>query len=114
MLGAVVELVGREGLAGLRRGVVHELVALAARHLARLGHPLAPRRLPLLAAVARALDDLPEPGARLGSVQPVRVGRRSLEVVDLPAREVGPADLPLVALPVRRHDERALARADQY
>src|SRR5438477_3216461 len=36
-------------------------------------------RSPLLAPVGGALDHLPEPGARLGSVQPVRVGRRSLD-----------------------------------
>src|SRR6202035_5235938 len=46
--------------------------------------------------------------------QPVRIGRRALHVVHLPAREVRPADVPLVALAVRLHHERALARADQY
>ena len=71
-------------------------------------------RLPGLAAVVGALDHLPEPAAGLRRVQPVRVGGRALEVVDLPAREVRAADVPLLALAVRRQDERALARADQY
>ena len=69
--------------------------------------------LPGLAAVVRALDHLPEPAAGLRRIEPVRVGRRALEVVDLPAREVGAADLPLLALAVGRQDERAFARADQ-
>src|SRR5204862_3072332 len=61
MLGAVVELVRGERLAGIRRRVVDELVALASRHaVRRLGHPAA-GRLPRLAAVAGALDDLTEP-----------------------------------------------------
>ena len=48
-------------------------------------------RLPRLAAVVGALDHLPEPAAGLRRIQPVRVGGRALEVVDLPAREVGAA-----------------------
>ena len=71
-------------------------------------------RLPRLAAVVRALDHLPEPAAGLRCVQPVRVGGRSLDVVDLPAGKMRTADVPLFALAVRRQDERALARADQY
>src|SRR5437879_13912962 len=113
MLGAVVPLVRGEGFAGVRRRVVDELVALAGRHaFGRLRHA-APGRLPRLAAVAGALDDLSEPPARLGRVQPVRVDRRALEVVDLPAREVRATDIPPFALAVRREDERALARTDQ-
>ena len=45
---------------------------------------------------------------------PIRIDRRSLEVIDLPAGEVRAADVPLLALAVGRQDERALARADQY
>src|SRR5437879_10405325 len=113
MLGAVVPLVRGEGFAGVRRRVVDELVALAGRHaFGRLAHR-APGRLPRLAAGAGALDDLSEPPARLGRVQPVRVDRRALEVVDLPPREVRAADVPPFALAVRRQDERALARTDQ-
>src|SRR5213592_2994121 len=85
MLRAVVELVRGEWLAGLRRRVVDEFVALAGRHaVRRLGHPAA-RRLPRLAAVAGALDDLAEPPACLRRVQAVRIGGGSLDVVDLPA-----------------------------
>src|SRR5215468_4692046 len=87
MLGAVVPLVGA------RNTVVDELV---------------PDGLPCLAAVVRALDDLPEPAARLRGVQPVGVGRRPVDVVDLPAREQGAVDVPLVARPVGRQDERTL------
>ena len=96
-------------LPGVRRAVVP---------LVRAGdavvHELVAHRLPRLAAVVGALDHLPEPAAGLRRVQPVRVGGRSLEVVDLPARKVGAADVPPLALAVRRQDERALARADQY
>ena len=114
VLRAVVPLVRGEGFAGFRRSVVDEFVALASRHAAWRGRHSASGRLPRLAAVVRALDDLPEPAAGLRRIQPVRVGGRSLEVVDLPARKVGAADVPPFALAVRRQDERALARANQY
>src|SRR5690349_24736254 len=56
---AIVPLMRRERLAGLRRGIVDELIALAHREtLGRLGQ-LASRRarlMPALAAVVRALD----------------------------------------------------------
>src|SRR5215467_3117552 len=93
MRGAVVPQVGAGGT------VVRELVA---------------HRIPGLAAVVGALDDLPEPATGLRGVQPIGVGGRSLEVVDFPPPEVGSAHIPLLARPVRRHDKRALARADQY
>ena len=89
---AVVPLVG----AGL--AVVDELVA---------------HRLPGLAAVVGALDHLPEPAAGLRGIQPVRVGRRALHVVDLPAPEVGTADVPLLAFAVGGQDEGALPCTDQ-
>ena len=96
-------------LPGMRRAVVP---------LVRAGDAvvdeLVAHRLPGLAAVVGALDHLPEPAAGLRRIQPVRIGGRSLDVVDLPAREVGTADVPLFALAVRRQDECALARADQY
>src|SRR2546425_10759936 len=72
------------------------------------------RSLPRLAAVARALDHLSKPPARLRRVQPVGVGKRALHVVDLPAGEVRAADIPALALAVRRQDEGSLTRADQY
>ena len=90
---SVVPLVG-PGLA-----VVLELVA---------------HRLPGHAAVVGALDDLPEPPAGLGGEQPVRVGGRPGDVIDLPAREERPADLPFLPLAVGVEHERALARPDQY
>ena len=67
-------------------------------------------RLPGLAAVVGALDDLPEPAARLRGVEPVRVGRGTLEVVDLPAGKMRTADLPFRSLAVGCENERALAR----
>src|SRR2546423_7818704 len=70
--------------------------------------------VPRAAAVVRTLDELAEPPGRLRGVEPVRVGRRALDVVDLPAAEVRPADVPLLAVPVRREDERPLAGPDRY
>src|SRR5262249_5279112 len=62
---------------------------------------------------ARALNELTEPARALRGVQPVRIGRRSLEVINLPAPEEGAADVPLPACAIRSEDERALARADE-
>ena len=77
------------------------------------GHPFVGerlvRRLPGPAAVVRALNQLAEPAAGLRRIEAIRIGRRSLQVVDLPAGEVRAADVPLLALAVRREDERALA-----
>ena len=104
---AVVPLVRGSGLPV--RDAYDELVALAwGTWVGR------PPGLPGLAAVVRALDHLPEPAAGLRRIQPIRIGGRSLQVVNLPARKVRAADLPLFALAVRRQDERAFARADQY
>src|SRR5207253_10475178 len=79
----------------------------------RLGHATA-GRLPRLAAVAGALDDLSEPSARLRRVQPVRIRGRSLHVIDLPPREMRAAHVPLLALAVPRQDERTLAGTHQH
>src|SRR6058998_2176704 len=114
MLRAVVPLVRRERFAGGGRRVVDELVALAGGHLARLGHHSTARRLPRLAAVAGALDDLSKPSAGLRRVQPIRVGGRALQMIDLPAGKVRSAHAPLLTLAVRRQDERPLPRADEY
>ena len=86
-------------LVSARDAVVGELVA---------------HRLPAPATVVRSLNHLPEPAGGLRRVQPIRIRGRSLEVVDLPARKVGAADVPPFALPVRRQDEGALACANQY
>src|SRR5262249_36966475 len=94
-------------------GVLGAVIPLVRARGALVGELLADR-LPRLAAVVGALDHLPEPAAGLRGIQPVGVHGRALEVVDLPARKVGAADLPLFPLPVRRQDKRALARTDQY
>src|SRR5262249_30707399 len=93
--------------------VLRAVVPLVRARHAVVGELVADR-LPRLAAVVRALDLLAEPAAGLRRVEPVGLGRRALQVVDLPAREVGTGDLPPLALAVRRQHERALARADQY
>src|SRR5256884_7301973 len=106
MLRAVVELVRGERLAGIRRRVVDEFVALASRHaVRRLGHPAA-RRLPRLAAVAGALDDLAEPPAGLRRVQAVRIGGGAPPLVEFPTpRRRGPGlspGAPFLPPPQRR------------
>src|SRR5207247_11110414 len=114
VLRAVVPLVRREGLARFRGRVVHDPVALAVRHLAGLHGHSAAGRLPRLAAVAGALDDLSEPPARLRRIQPVRIGGGAFHVIELPAGEVWTADVPPGALSVRRQHEPALASANPY
>src|SRR2546422_10765611 len=106
MLRAVVPLMRGEGLARLRGRVVGELVALAFREAFRGLFQHTCRRLPRLAAVAGALDDLSEPPARLRRVQPVRIGGGSLPVIDLPAPEMGGAPGPPVSPSGPRHGER--------
>src|SRR3989449_3625769 len=105
MLRAVVPLMRGEGLARLRGRVVGELVALAFGEAFPGLFQHTSRRLPRLAAVAGALDDLSEPPARLRRVQPVRIGGGSLQGVDLPAREVRAAHRPLFSLAIPRQDE---------
>ena len=68
----------------------------------------AARRVPGLAAVIRALDDLAEPTAGLRRVDAIRINGRAFEVIHLPARKMRPADFPVLALAIRRQDERAL------
>src|SRR5438046_2345426 len=96
-------------LPGVRRAVVPLVSAGDA-----VVHEFVIDRGPRLATVVRALDLLPEPSAGLGTIQPIRVNGRSLQVVDLPARKMGPADVPPFAFSIRRKDERALASACQY
>ena len=94
---AVVPLVRGERFAGFRRRVVNKLVALALGHAVRGGGRFArgcPGLVPCLAAVVRALNDLAKPAAGLRRIQPIWIRGRSLEVIDLPAREVGAADVP--------------------
>src|SRR5580765_4374877 len=86
--------------------------------LVRAGHAvvdeLVAGRLPGLSTVIRSLDELTEPAARLRGVDATGIGRGTLEVVDLPAREVRAADVPGLAPTVRRQDERALSRPYQH
>src|SRR5206468_12987605 len=96
-------------LPGMGRAVVPQVSAGDA-----VVHEPVAHRLPSLAAAVGALDQLPEPSGALRRVQPIRVGGRSLEVVDLPAPEVGTTDVPPLALSVRLKDECTLACADQY
>src|ERR1700683_415482 len=70
-------------------------------------------RLPRLPSVIGPLDQLPKPAGGLRRIQPVRIRGRSFHVVNLPAREVGAAHAPALALAVSSQDERALARAHQ-
>src|SRR5438132_9155309 len=74
---------------------------------------LVTHRLPRLATVVGSLYQFPEPAAGLRRIQPIRVSGRSLQVVDLPAPEVGATDVPPFARCVRRQDERALPCTDQ-
>src|SRR6266487_5755114 len=104
MLCAIVPHVGGERLAGLRRGIVNEFVALAFGHAVGSRRRLAGRyaRLcPDFSAVIGALNDLSKPGAGLRCVEPVRINRRPLDVVNFPARKMRTADIPLLALAIR-------------
>src|SRR5438270_5240595 len=74
---------------------------------------LVPPRLPRLAAVVRTLNHLPKPSAGLRRIQPFRIHRRSLDVINLPPRKVRPAHIPLLPLPIRRQHKCSLARANQ-
>src|SRR5262245_59959445 len=110
MLRAVVPLV-RSHFA-----FVHKHIALSLRHAVGAHQVLGLRAgsVPSLAAVVRPLDDLSEPAAGLRGIDPVRIRRRTLEMIHFPAREVRAADFPRAALAIRAEDERALFRADQY
>src|SRR5262249_48077196 len=110
------------GIVGRRLEVPHALELPGARCavvvLVRAGDALVLElvagRLPGLAAVVRALHDLSGPTAGLGSIDAVRIGGRSLHMVDLPAGEVRSADFPFFALSVGFEQERAFARAGQH
>ncbi len=117
MLGTVVPLVRSERLSGLRGSVIGELVAVAFGHRRSFRWRGSRRRaglVPGLAAVIGALNDLAKPSASLRCVQPVRVNRRSLDVIHLPTCEVGAAHVPLFALAVGCKYECAFACAHQY
>src|SRR5207302_355000 len=96
--------------------LIYELVALALRR-AFGSHRLAgrcARLVPCLTAIIGALDDLPKPAAGLRRVNPIRVSRRSLEMVHFPTRKERTADVPLFAFAVRRQNEGALTCPNEY
>ena len=111
VLRAIVEL-----MRGERRGgdVISELVALALRWawLRRLSRGRS-RLMPGLAAIIRALNDLSEPAAGLRRINTIRIGGRSLHVVNFPARKMRTTYFPLFALAIRRQHERAFVRTHQ-
>src|ERR1700683_1941684 len=76
-------------------------------------HELVAHRLPGLAAIVGALNHLSEPARRLGRIEAVRVGGRPLEVIHLPAAEVGTGNVPVFALSIRPQNECALPRTYQ-
>src|SRR5271165_3826773 len=94
-------------------GVGRAVVPLVSAWVA-LVHELVAHGLPRLAPVVGSLNHLAEPAAGLRCIQPVWVNRGALEVVDLPPRKVGVADIPTLALGVRCQDKRTLARANEY
>src|SRR5262249_48754482 len=93
----------------MRRAVVPEVRAGDAVVRGLIAH-----RLPAPATVVGTPDQLPDPAGALRYIQPIRVGGRPLQMVDLPAAEVGPAHAPPLALAVRLEDERALPCTHQY
>ena len=116
VLRAVVPLVRRERLAGFRRRVVDELVALALGHAVGRRGRLAGRRarlVPRFAAVVGALNDLPEPAAGLRGVDAVRIDAANPSGDRSPSRRNAGRRRSTFALAVGRENERALARADQ-
>src|SRR5262249_7055928 len=96
-------------LPGMRRAVVPEVGS---------GNPVVlepvPYRIPGDASVVRALNELPEPPGALRRVQPIRIGRRRLQMIHLPAPEVGTLPVPALARSVRRQDERTFPGSDQH
>src|SRR3954469_11838649 len=96
--------------------IINEFIAFGLRHSFRAFQFfwIAPWCLPCFSAVARALDDLSEPGAGLRSVNPVRVDRGTLHVINLPAREMRPVHFPVFALRVRCKHKRAFFCSDQH
>src|SRR5262245_22041160 len=64
--------------------------------------------LPGFAAVARALDLLAEPAARLRDEDPVGRNGGTLEMVDFPGAKVVSTIIPLLACAVRLEDARTL------
>jgi hypothetical protein len=69
--------------------------------------------IPGFAAIIRTLDQLAEPAGGLRGVEAVKVGGRSLHMVDLPAGKIWAADVPAFALAIGSQDKGAFARTHQ-
>ena len=96
--------------------VIDEVVAFALGRAVGSCRRLAGRRaglLPGFAAVVRALNDLPEPTAGLGCIQPVCVNGRAFDVVQLPTGKGAGDRRPPLAFAVGRENKRALFCANQ-
>src|SRR6266849_629986 len=110
MLRAVVPLMRRQRL----RGVIGEFVAFALRRTGR--RSLSGGRsglVPGLPAIVGTLNDLPEPSAGLRRVDAIGIGGRAFQVIHLPARKMGPADIPFFALAVLLQNKCTFARTYQ-
>ena len=98
MLRAVVPLMrGQAACRQCIRRIVNKLIALPVRHAVgsrRWFARRSARLVPGFAAIVGALDDLPEPAARLRCVNPIRINRRSLSDGKSPSRQS--ADRPRV------------------
>ena len=97
MLGAVVPLMGA------RNSVVTKIIARAAlRHSVGSAQILfaGSGRFPGFPAVVRSLNDLSKPRAGLRRVNPVRIYRRTFDVINLPAGKMRSVNLPPFALAV--------------
>src|ERR671923_341720 len=93
-------------------GVLRAVVPLMGAWHAVVGELVADG-LPGLSAIVRPLHDLAVPAGGLRRIQAIRVSRRPVQVVDLPAREQRAFDVPVVPRPVGRQNERALPRAHE-
>src|SRR5262249_44802782 len=91
-------------LPGMRRAIVRLMRARDAVVLERVADGA-----PGFSAVVRTLYQLPGPGTVLRGIQPLRVGRRSLQMEYLPAREVGARNRPVLARCVGTQNERTFA-----
>src|SRR5579863_6593560 len=65
------------------------------------------------AAVVGALDLLAEPSAGLRNIKPIRINRRTFEVINLPPAEMWALDVPMFTLCVGTQDESPLPRTCQ-
>src|SRR5256885_9653271 len=115
VLRAIIKLMCCQRLAGFGGDIVNKFVALTLRHSvgALLFTGRRSRLKPGLPAVVGTLNHLSKPPARLRNVNAIGIDRRSLGVVNLPAREMRSADIPLFALAVRGKNERAFARTNE-